>query len=139
MAHGSFVGSAPDAVAHPMVLGRTRPMHISELGELTGPHRTPHVVRPMKSTGVSGVNLAERALKLTVEIMWWWLNADSHVDGRGAPDAGAAFDASAPERPVPPCFAQSVGNGSIWPLGYKYMGWLAMAEVEHLRGLCVHA
>jgi hypothetical protein len=34
-----------------MVLRRTRPMRVSELGELTGPHRTPRVVRPMKSTG----------------------------------------------------------------------------------------
>jgi hypothetical protein len=68
---------------------------------------------------VSGATLAERVLKLTVEIVRWWFNANSHVDGHGAPDAGAASDASAPERPVPPCFAQSVGNGSIWPLGYK--------------------
>jgi hypothetical protein len=59
----------------------------------------------MKSIGASGVNLAERVLKLTIEIVWWWLNADSHLDGHSAPDAGAASDASALERLVPPCFA----------------------------------
>jgi hypothetical protein len=37
------------------VLHRTRPMRVSELEELIGPHRTPHVVRSMKSTGASGV------------------------------------------------------------------------------------
>jgi hypothetical protein len=40
-------------VAHPMVLHRTHPMRVSELGELTGPHRTPRVVCPMKSTEAS--------------------------------------------------------------------------------------
>jgi hypothetical protein len=30
-------------------------------------------------------------------------------------------------------------NGYIWPLGYKLRGISAMAEVEHLGGLCVHA
>jgi hypothetical protein len=42
-------------VACPMVLRRTHPMRVFELGELTGLHRTPHVVHTMKSTGVSGV------------------------------------------------------------------------------------
>jgi hypothetical protein len=49
-------------VARPMVLRRTCPMRVSELGELTGPHRTPRVIRPMKSTGASGVNLTRRVL-----------------------------------------------------------------------------
>jgi hypothetical protein len=43
-------------VARPMVLRLTRPMRVSELGELTGPHRTPHVVRLMKSIGASGAH-----------------------------------------------------------------------------------
>jgi hypothetical protein len=32
-------------VAHPMVMRRTCPMRVSELGELTRPHQTPRVVR----------------------------------------------------------------------------------------------
>jgi hypothetical protein len=51
-----------------MVLRQTRSMHVSELGELTGPHRTPRVVRPMKSTGASGVNLIERVLTIASKI-----------------------------------------------------------------------
>jgi hypothetical protein len=49
-------------VAHLMVLRRARPMCFSELGELTGPHWTLRVVRPMKSNGASGVNLTRRVL-----------------------------------------------------------------------------
>jgi hypothetical protein len=45
-----------------------RPMRISELEEFTGPHRTPYVVRPMKSTGASGVNLTERVLTVASKI-----------------------------------------------------------------------
>jgi hypothetical protein len=62
VAPDSRVGSAPDAVTRSMVLRRTRPMHVSELTELTGPHRMSRVVRLVKSTGASGVNLTERAL-----------------------------------------------------------------------------
>jgi hypothetical protein len=88
VARGSRVGSAPDVVACLMVLRQTRPMRVSELGELTGPHRTPHVVRPVKSIGASDVNLTERELKLTVEIVRLQLKKERHVDGQGAPDAG---------------------------------------------------
>jgi hypothetical protein len=55
-------------VARPMVMRRTRSMRISKLGELTGPHRTPRVVRSMRSTGASGVNLTERVLTVVSEI-----------------------------------------------------------------------
>jgi hypothetical protein len=41
MACGSHVGSASDVVVRPMVFRQTRPMRVSELRELTGPHRTP--------------------------------------------------------------------------------------------------
>jgi hypothetical protein len=51
-----------------MVLHQTRLMRVSELGELTGPHRTPRVVHPLKSTGASGVNLTERVLTIASEI-----------------------------------------------------------------------
>jgi pilus assembly protein TadC len=55
-------------VVRPMVMRRTRPIRSSELGELTGPHRTPRVVRPMRSTGASGMNLTERVLTVASEI-----------------------------------------------------------------------
>jgi hypothetical protein len=55
-------------VARPMVMRRTHPMRVFELGELIGPHQTPHVVRSMKSTGAPGVNLTERVLTVVSEI-----------------------------------------------------------------------
>jgi hypothetical protein len=51
-----------------MVLRQTHMMRVSKLGELIGPHRTPRVVRPLKSTGASGVNLTERVLTIASEI-----------------------------------------------------------------------
>jgi hypothetical protein len=55
-------------VVCPMVLRRTHLMRISELGELTRPHRMPRAVHPMRSTGASGVNLIERVLTIASEI-----------------------------------------------------------------------
>jgi hypothetical protein len=55
-------------VARLMVMRRTHPMRVFELGELTGLHRTPRVVRSMKSTEASGVNLTERVLTVVSEI-----------------------------------------------------------------------
>jgi hypothetical protein len=55
-------------VACPMVMRQTHPMRVFELGELTRLHRTPRVMRSMKSTGESGVNLTERVLTVVSEI-----------------------------------------------------------------------